>query len=270
MKRAIVLLVTALVAAPAFATVLDVAGPATPVTMLGSMPRTSVLYDNVPGTGETVFTTGSTPRTGGADEFLFAGTQALLTSMRFGYSIASGGPSAFDARIRIYDDIDFTAGTGVAQFGTLASEFTLALTGQSSGAWISGAVDLTPLAGGGVTLTDNAANIGAGVVDGYFQINFFQPGTTTPVASNAVTFIFDGTGVNTGYTFDSVELGGPGDSTGEVYWRDANANGIISGDEARSFAAPTRANFVLHFEGDVIPEPASFLLLGLAGLLRRR
>lgn len=270
MKRAIVLLVTALVAAPAFATVLDVAGPAMPVNMPQAAVRASVLYDNVPGSGETVFTTGSTPKTGGADEFLFAGSQALITSMRFGYSIATGGPAAFDARIRLYDDIDLSAGTGVAQFYSLASEFTLSLTGQSAGAWISSAVDLTSLPGGGVTLNENAANIGPGIVDGYFQINFFQPGTTTPVANNAVTFIFDGSGVNTGYTFDSVALGGPGDSTGEVYWRDANANGIISADEARSFAAPTRANFVLHFEGELIPEPASILLLGLTSLLRRR
>ena len=81
----------------------------------------------------------------------------------------------------------------------------------------------------------------------------------------------DGSGPNAGFTFASPLVGGNGTVAQEVYWRDANANGVINGDEARGFGTG-RANFVLRLEGNIIPEPASLSLMGVAGLalLRRR
>ena len=250
----------------------DNVGPSVP--MRGQVSASeAVLYDNTPVGAEQVFTTTSAPRTGGADEALFSGVGGLLTSLQFGYSVAAGGPAAFDARVRFFDDINLTAGAGTPQFLNQVGQITVPFTAQTAGAFITNSITLTGQPGGGVSVTANPVTIGVpNVTDVYVQVDFFQPGTTTPVANNAVTYLFDTTGVNAGYTFASPQAGGTGAATEEVYWRDANGNGTIEGDESRGFAAPTRANFVLKLEGNVIPEPASLGLVAVAGLatLRRR
>jgi len=236
------------------------------------------LWDNIPQAGDGITTTTSSPRTSGADDMFWDGTThaTLVTGMRLGYTVASGGPSAFDVRVRMWDDIDYSASTGTPQFQNLKGDFRVSFTGQSAGAFLSGLINLTGLPGGGVLVTDNPANDGDEVMDVFMQMDFLQPGTNTSVASNGVSFIFRGgaSDPNAGYTFDSPILGGPGNGTGDFYWRDANGNQVITGDEARSFAAPTRANWVTYLEGmDVVaPEPATAGLLGagLLGLALRR
>ena len=261
-----------LTAATALAAPQDNVGPSVP--MRGQVSASeAVLYDNTPVGAEQVFTTTSAPRTGGADEALFGGAGGLLTALQFGYSVAAGGPAAFDARVRFFDDINLTAGAGTPQFLNQVGQITVPFTAQTAGAFITNSISLTGQPGGGVAVTANPVTIGVpNVTDVYVQVDFFQPGTTTPVANNAVTYLFDTSGVNAGYTFASPQAGGTGAATEEVYWRDANGNGTIEGDEARGFAAPTRANFVLKLEGNVIPEPASLGLVAVAGLatLRRR
>ncbi|MFO0840181.1 MAG: PEP-CTERM sorting domain-containing protein [Phycisphaerae bacterium] len=230
------------------------------------------LYNNTPGTGETVFTSGSSPRTSGADEALFDGAGALITDMQFGYSVAAGGPAAFDVRVRMFDDIDAVTTTG-PQFLNQVADFTLAFTGQTAGAFITSTINLTGLPGGGVSVTSNPTTLGVpNLTDVYVQLSFYQTGTHTLVPANGVTFLFDGTGVNVGRTFADPLVGGDGTAATELYWRDANANDTITADEARNFAAPNRANFVLRLGGTIVPEPTTLLGLGLAGLafLRRR
>lgn len=270
MKKVLAVLAVAAVVVPTFATALDPIGSTLPVSRQGNIASNrAVLYDNMPPVGGSIFTSGSSPRTGGADEVIFDGTSALLTSMQFGFSIATTGPSTFDARIRIWDDIDFAA-TTTAQFSNKVADFTLTYSGTPGSAYTTTPVDLTPLPGGGVAVTANGATgYGANLVDLFFQVDFYTTGTTTHVPSNGVTYIFYNGVPTVGYTNDSPAAGGPGDGTGEVYWRNVANDGNIIGNDARSFTG-SRANMTLHFEGTVVPEPASMLLLGLAGLLIRR
>jgi len=61
-----------------------------------------------------------------------------------------------------------------------------------------------------------------------------------------------------------------GDSSGELYWRDLDANQQITGEEARTFggAQGSLANFVLQFDG--VPEPHSLTILAAGALLATR
>jgi hypothetical protein len=233
-------------------------------------PTESVLYSNVPQGAETVFSSGSSPRTGGADEAIFDGPGALLTSMQFGYSVGATGPAAFDVRVRLYDDIDLVTASG-PQFLNLVKDFTVPFSGQTAGAFITTPITIP---GGGASVTANGATLGSNFADVYVQLDFYVSGTQTHVASNGVTYIFDGTGVNVGRTLADPLFGGDATAASEVYWRDANDNQIITADEARNFAAPNLANFVLQFEGSVVPEPASMSLVAtgtaLLGVRRRR
>src|SRR5438270_5063748 len=88
---------------------------------LASGVQAAVLYDNVPGPTDSVFSSGSSPRTGGADEVFIAGSAAQVTSMQFGYLVATGGPAAFDAHIQFFDDINGGATTG-PQFSNLLAD----------------------------------------------------------------------------------------------------------------------------------------------------
>jgi hypothetical protein len=240
---------------------------------IGSVnPSEAVLYDNMPTGTETVFSSGSSPRTGGADEALFNGPGANISSMQFGFLVASNGPSAFDVRIRLWDDLEPTGSTvaGVPQFVNLVKDFTVSFTGQTAGAFITTPITIPT---GGANVTANPITLGVpNVTDVYVQLDFYDPGTQNHVAADGVTYIFDGSGVNVGRTFADPALGGDGTAATELYWRDVNNNQIISVDEARNFAAPNRANWTLHLEGTLIPEPATISLaaLGSLGFLARR
>lgn len=244
--------------------------------MIGNVgaSEASVLYSNVPTGAETVFTTTAAPRTSGGDEAYFAAPQgALITSMSFGYSVATGGPAAFDVRVQAYDQF----GTGTAAtdptFVSKKADFTLNFTGQTAGAFITNPIDLTALPGGGVSVgPSTAGGTYSGYATTFWTFTFVQPGTSTAVASNAVTFLFDGSGVNVGTNEEGL-FGLPND----LYGRDgapggSGLNGIIENGELRSFGgtAGNLSNFVLELQGNLVPEPTSLATLALGGLVLRR
>lgn len=68
-----------------------------------------ILSSNLPRDVEDAEATAQVPRTGGADEAMFSGPAALITSMRFGDVVFPGGPAAFDVRVTLFDDINFAA-----------------------------------------------------------------------------------------------------------------------------------------------------------------
>ncbi len=204
----------------------------------------SLQYQNVPVGAETVFTTGSSPRTSGGDDVTLAGSNVLLTSMRFGFSTSGVQPN-FDARIRLWDTIDVAGNFG----GSLLADVRVSFTGVAAGTFLSNPIDLTSLVGGGATVPDN--NFG-------FQISFLNPGTTALVPSDRVTYLFDGTGVNMGWSDD-------------VYWRDVNNDQVIVASESRNFGGGANlANMVLEFEGTPLPAPGPVGLMALAGFAAAR
>lgn len=228
------------------------------VSVVEATPQ--VVYQNTSTTN--LFTASASPRTSGADDVTFVAPQVKLTSVEFGYVVggAAGAPAvtAFDARVRIWDNYTGTdqTNTSAPAFGGLLSEFTVSFAGiTDGGAATTGPISLTGLPGGGVDVNDPQFQ------DAYVEIAFLVPSTTTLIPNNAVTYLFDGTAAEVGEAFD-------------IYWRDANGSGSIEDNEARSFggAAGSLSNFYLAFNGEVVPEPTSLSLLGLAGLalVRRR
>ena len=206
-------------------------------------------YDNTPGAGETAFFSTSSPRTSGGDDIFFpAGSfPGLLTSMQFGYFVT--GAPAFDAHVTFWGSLNVAAASGQPVFSDKLAEITVPLPASGFGTAISPTVDLTALPGGGVPVLDG---------DMGFQLDFRISGTATLVPNDAASYSFDGTGPNVG-------------SSGDIYWRDLNANQQITGEEARNFGGGlgSLANFVLRLDG-VTPEPSSGAIFAMSAMLIRR
>lgn len=116
------------------------------------------------------------------------------------------------------------------------------------------------------------------------------PFTTTGVASQVVTFDYSAIDVqfpnvtSLGFEIQWYNNGVPTDSLASalrdvfplvgssvnLFYRDANANGIIETTDGRTITGWSNANIGLRLNATAVPEPASLLLLGLAGLLIRR
>src|SRR3954471_24360292 len=89
------------------------------VVLFPSPGRANVtVYDNLPAASETVFTTGSAPRTTGADDITLTDNNVTLLAMRLGYTVTTA--IACDAHVRLWNTMDLNAATGPIMAGTLA------------------------------------------------------------------------------------------------------------------------------------------------------
>jgi hypothetical protein len=154
-----------------------------------------------------------------------------------------------------WNTVNFAATTGNAVFSNQAADFFLngvATSATTAGAYITGAIDLTSLSGGGVTLTSGTVG---------YQLKFWDNTGGNRVASVNATSIFYGAAAPTvGTSLDQ-------------YWRDANGDGTITGEESRTFGGGTSlANFAVQLNATPVPEPASMAVLGIGALalIRRR
>ena len=213
----------------------------------------ATVYDNFPSATETTFTDTARQSLIADDVTLSTSpAQTRITSVNFGLDVAAG-TTAFRAQVTLFDDFDFAANAAGASTPALLNQFaqfTVGFTGvpAAGGAFPTGPIDLTSLAGGPVS--DDG--------DFFFQLRFLDStGAQFASTGSPVTQIFDGSGVNVGQSAD-------------VFLSDDNNDGVLGANEAFSFggAPGSLSNFVLRFDGEAVavPEPATAGLLAFAGL----
>lgn len=201
------------------------------------------VYSN---TSATIFSTGSTPRAHLLDDGSFTvgpygGTGGVADGANHGF-VVNTVTSSFDMEVRYYD----TMNSGATPVNSVfLGGYILRFNNLAPGGYVTGLFDFTDLGLSDIAFPDDNWGI---------ELSFYNQGTTTYHTN--VTGAFSG---------DGTEVG----SSQDVYWRDANGNGVFSSDEARTFGGGTLlANFYLQ----LTPEPASMGLLGLGALalIRRR
>ena len=205
-----------------------------------------VVYEN--GTLATTgfFGTGSLPRQHVMDQVNFtpgpgAGSAVLITSMivNLGTDEVVLLPNQnVELEVRLWNTVT-PANTPVntnEAGGGIRFEFEPPMGGWAiNTAYISEDIDISMLPGGGLPTT--SADLGV-------EFSYFLPGGQAPL----------------GYNLDfSVTMWSAPPSTGPtvgasdpaLYWRDANGDGVIGSDEARTFGTAADANFVLSLTGNV-------------------
>ncbi|MFO0837478.1 MAG: hypothetical protein U1D55_03060 [Phycisphaerae bacterium] len=228
----------------------------TPAPGTGIDLRTIVVgYDNYPLTGETVFTSGALPKRAMDDLSLVCGPAEgnpgtfRLTAAELGFYINSTQltPISFDVVVLFFNDLD-TSGTAASPINTnliggFRATFNNVVGDGTVHAYTTTPVDLTGLATP-IVLPDNGFAV---------DVLYVPVGGVVPVggigclpAPNCLT---PGAVHNLLFGSRPVSIGGSDD----VYWRDANANGMYDPADARFFGGPpARANFALRFTGDFV------------------
>lgn len=197
--------------------------------------QAAIVYDNLPGAGESYFTSGSSPRTSLADDFVTGIANLQVQSVKTLIVNQNTAASSMILRISIWDGFDVN-GNVVGLLGQAAYQFN----NVGVGGFFTG--DLAV-----------AANVADG--DGVVSFEYFSTAGTR--LTSGWTIGFDGSGVNVG-------------SSQDVYWRDVNNDGAYAGTETRSFggAAGSLANLAFNIQG--IPTPGTLALIGLGGLAAGR
>jgi hypothetical protein len=206
-----------------------------------------VVYDNGTTAAGDFFYTTSVPNQHVMDQMTFtpgpgAGQPVLLTSMVIPLSTQATVANPFNAMdllVAVWNDTN--AANNPVNTQQAGDTIRLAFAAPAEGwapntIYISNPVDLTVLPGGGLQTTDD--NVGV-------ELSYMVTAGEPPTGYN--------TDFTVGFWGDSSlgEVPNPGNSD-PSYWRDVSGDGIFDGPtETRGFAAPTLANFVMSFSGEV-------------------
>jgi hypothetical protein len=159
----------------------------------------------------------------------------VANGMYVSFSVTA--PVDFDVEVTFWDAVDVAAPAGSPVHTTLIDGFVVGIANlPNGGAFVTDTIDLTGLAGGGITLPD------AGT---FVRVRYLQPGTTDLMPSGSVQIVYDAS--NDIVTFASNITGASDINT----WRDADADTILEAAEARSFAYPGRGAMVMGIQADV-------------------
>lgn len=199
--------------------------------------QAAVVYDNLP--TASIFTSGSSPRTSLADDFVTGIANLQVQSIKTIIVNQNTVASSMILRISVWEGFD-NAGNVGGLLGQAAYQFN----NVGVGSFFTG--DLA---------------IAANVADGEGVVSFEYFDTAGTRLTSGWTIAFDGSGVNIG-------------SSQDVYWRDGAAggdglNGNYVGGETRNFGGGANlANLAFNIQG--VPTPGTLALLGLGGLAAGR
>ncbi len=226
-------------------------GAGNPIPQDGGSLRVQVTgYQNMPGTGETVFSPGPVPRRAMDDLAMVCGPAEIQTgtfsvnSLQFSVATNSAltAPVDFDAVLIFFNDLNTSSAApspiNTNEIGRVRVAFTQVpppVAPAATRIFIVNPVTLTTP----IVFTDNDIAI---------DIQLVNPGGVVPPG-----------GVGTVVTSSAVTVGlfglrspTAGDST-DTYWRDVNGDGDYDANEARTFTGPNNlANFILKLDGDFV------------------
>lgn len=220
-------------------------------SMLVASASATIVYDTIAGTGATT-TTGGTPRFRMSDEMSFldpgAGFHWNVNSVTFTLFIAGAQNfAATTAEVILWNEWDGAgfggAGTNVYQNEAGRQTFNMGpITTTGSSVAPVTATFTTPIA------MANFANVG---IEIYLR------------ADGA-----DNSNLAVGLKDFAPTVG----TSNNLFYRDANANGIIETTDGRTITGWTNANAALTVDATAVPEPASMIALtvGALGLVARR
>jgi hypothetical protein len=207
----------------------------------------SLVYNSTQGN---LFSGGVNPPAALDDGFFVPGTgPTLVNGVNFGYRTVNTDTNPITAIVSFFNTL--TGNSSPVNTGLLGG-FAINLGRPANGLYQSGMIDLSALPGGGIVFPDDNWAV---------SIVFIRTGTN--ILSTNATPLFAGGPPALGANVD-------------VYWRDANNNGMFDDPgDARFFGGPPNlSQFYLQLAA--VPEPGSvamlvgFLTAGAGALIRRR
>lgn len=152
----------------------------------------------------------------------------LINGINLGFTAQS--VANVDIEVTVFDGIDITGGAGVAiqdDAGAIGTFIVQIRNLPNTGGFQTGVVDLSGLAGGGITITDGGI---------FVRVRFLVPGTTT-ISTTCTNTFATSWNVNSGWTSTK-----PAGRSFTGAFRDVNGDGILDATEFRNFTFPAAAD----------------------------
>ena len=191
----------------------------------------ALVYDN---TRANLYTNTANPRQVIDDVELVPGVTfgsafpLLVNGMNLGFTAQT--TANVDIEVTVYDGIDLTGGAGAAiqNDATALGTFIVQVRNlPNTGGFQTGMVDLSTLAGGGITIPDGGV---------FVRVRFLVPGTTTISTTCTNTFAASWN-VNSDWTSTK-----PAGRSFTGAFRDVNGDGLLDSTEFRNFTFPAAAD----------------------------